>query len=134
MGFELIDHTSEVGFRAYSESLEGVFDESAKAFSAVITDDTVKKRLSIPIDINEPSLKALFFEFLDTLVFLIDTKGVLIAGAKVSVTDDYSLKGVIYADYADNYDTHGDIKAPTYHGLFIGKENSLWIARAVLDV
>ena len=46
----------------------------------------------------------------------------------------YTLKCTALGDFAANYETHGDVKAPTYNEMSIKEEKGKFTIRAVVDI
>ena len=90
------------------------------------------------IKIKANQLRKLLFDYLDELIFLMDTKYVLISKVEhmeiKEFNGEYELNCVVYGDFAKNYETHGDIKAPTYNQMLIKQENDIWTLRIVVDI
>jgi SHS2 domain-containing protein len=77
--WEFFDHTADAKFKAWGKDLAELYQNAAKATFAIITDiERVQPVKEFPIEIKaaggkEPAL----FDFLDELLFLLDTEGFL---------------------------------------------------------
>jgi SHS2 domain-containing protein len=133
--FEYLEHTADVKFRAYGKDLEEQFGNAALAMFGILTDTSkIKKKLNKSISVNGNDLKALLYNFLEELLFLIDTEGFLLnlaEGIKIHrINNRYSLSALLSGDKAENYETAGDIKAVTYAEMEITPE----YVQVVLDL
>ena len=52
----------------------------------------------------------------------------------VKITNKYELFCSASGDLASNYDTHGDIKAPTYNEMSIKENSDGVVIKAVVDI
>lgn len=137
MAFEYKKHTADIQIICSAESLEEAFSESAKAFTGILTDDTIAEKAVFSLELSAESKEALFFEFLDELVFLLDTEGFVASRIDADILDlgsQWTLNGVVHGDNVGSYDHHGDIKAPTYHQLRVENIDDKWELSAVLDL
>ncbi|MFC1648710.1 archease, partial [Nanoarchaeota archaeon] len=93
MKFKYLDHTSEAKFQAFGKSLEEAFANSGLAMTNLMTEVSkvheVKRK---HIEIRSNSLKALLFDFLDEIIYLVDVDNIFIA----KFTDIKIEKGEIF--------------------------------------
>ena len=75
----------------------------------------------------------LLFDFLDELIFLMDTEFVILSEFQVKIKNN-KLECTARGDYAQNYTTHGDIKAPTYNEMSIKETDNGFVLRVVVDI
>ncbi|MFB6265698.1 MAG: archease, partial [Candidatus Nanohaloarchaea archaeon] len=69
--FELLDHTSEIGFRAEGETLEEAFEQAGKATFEVMTDiDELEAEEEVELAVESESLEALLYDFVDELIYI----------------------------------------------------------------
>lgn len=138
MGYEILEHTADVKFRATGDSLEKAFEGVVRAFSELSSEGT-KGSIRHKIKVESENSEALLFDFLDELIFLQETEGIAIGEPKeLSIEDNeghYSLEATIYADTIDPGATIMDIKAPTYNEMKVDYiQGEGWIIEAVLDI
>ncbi len=133
-----MDHTSEEQFKAYGKSLEEAFANAGLAMTNIMVDvDEVKKVKSIEIKVESDKLESLLYDFLDEILFIRDVDNIFISefkDLKISENkDSYVLTATCMGDDILNYETAGDVKAPTYDEMKI-VENDEWVVEAVVDV
>jgi len=155
MGYEILEHTADVKFRATGKKLEDAFSESVKAFGEVVGDgETGQVRHSI--DVESENLEALLFDFMDELIFLQDTEGVVVVEpGELEIAETgkgHRLQGDVLTDKINPGGSYLDIKGPTYsemkveHGDSTESEDSArsseskdstsheWVIEVVLDI
>ncbi|MBW2975939.1 archease [Candidatus Woesearchaeota archaeon] len=137
--FKFLEHTADAKFQAYGKNMEEAFSNAALAMFSVITDTKkVNKKIKKEIKANGKDLKSLLYNFLEELLFLIDTENFLLSKIeKISIKktgSEYSLNSVAAGDQAENYETSGDIKAITYNEMEIKEEKNKSMVQVVLDL
>ncbi len=133
--YEFFEHTADVKFRAYGKDTDERFGNAALAMTSILTDvEKVGKRITKSVSAGGVDLKALLYNFLEELLFLVDTEGFLtgeVQSLKITRKNDrYMLSALLLGDFAKNYETHGDIKAVTYAEMEI-TDNHIQV---VLDI
>ncbi|MDP6139377.1 MAG: archease [Candidatus Woesearchaeota archaeon] len=136
--YKFLEHTADTKFQAYGNNMGEAFSNAALAMFSVITDTKkIKKKIKKEIKVKGTDLKSLLYNFLEELLFLLDTNSFLLNKIeKISIKKmkgKYSLNATVVGDKADNYETSGDIKAVTYNEMEI-KENDKVMVQVVLDL
>ena len=136
--FKFFEHTADAKFQAYGKSLGEAFGNAALAmFSVIIDTNKVSGTIKKDIECSSKDLKALLYDFLEELVFLIDTEDFLLSNVeeiKIFKDELYFLRAVVTGDKADNYEPSGDIKAVTYNEMEIKKGKGKAMVQVVLDL
>ena len=136
--FKFFEHTADAKFQAYGKSLGEAFGNAALAmFSVIIDTNKVSGTIKKDIECSSKDLKALLYDFLEELVFLIDTEDFLLSSVeeiKIFKDELYFLRAVVTGDKADNYEPSGDIKAVTYNEMEIKKGKDKVMVQVVLDL
>ena len=136
--FKFFEHTADAKFQAYGKSLGEAFSNAALAmFSVIIDTNKVNGTIKKDIECSSKDLKALLYDFLEELVFLIDTEDFLLSNVeeiKIFKDELYFLRAVVTGDKADNYEPSGDIKAVTYNEMEIKKGKGKAMVQVVLDL
>ncbi len=134
MKYKYFDHTADAMFESYGKTIEEAFENAALAMFNILTDiKKVKAKEKIEFQIKTDTNEKLLFDFLDELLFYMDTEGLLFSKFNVKINKK-SLKCTAKGDKAINYKTHGDIKAPTYNEMKISKTEKGYKIRAVVDI
>lgn len=136
MGYEILEHTADEKFRATGETIEEAFAEAVKALSDIVGGGNGEAVYDI--EVESENREALFFDFLDQLIQLQDTEGVMVSHAEeVKVEeagDSYRLEASILVDPIDPSNRGLDIKGPTYSEMVVDYGDGEWVLQAVLDV
>ncbi len=139
MKYEYLKHTADLKVRAYGKTLEEAFANAAIGGFDFLTDTSkIKKKAEKKISIKSKRLEALLYDFLEELLFLLDTESFIISGFKdmkiKQAKDKFELTCVAQGDNYKNYEVKGDIKAITYSEMLIKKEKTGFVIEAVFDI
>jgi SHS2 domain-containing protein len=141
--YEFLKHTADVKFRAYGKGLEDAFCNAAKATVAVMTDiKKIEPRLKRKIIAEANTREALLYDFLEEVIFLVDTEGFLLCGVKKlkiksgadTETYKYILEADVEGDSAARYDVHTYVKAVTYNEMKIEEKKGRVVLQVVHDI
>ncbi|MEM4389504.1 MAG: archease [Candidatus Micrarchaeia archaeon] len=131
---------ADVAFQATGRSLAELFVSSAKATESVMAKlETINPRLSRTIRLSRPSLEELLYAFLNELVFLKDSKGLLFSKFRVKVKEKkgtWALEATAKGERLDpqRHVLLMDVKAATMHKFELKRTRAGWRAQVVLDV
>jgi len=131
--FKFLEHTADAKFQAYGKTLDKAFENAALAMFNVMYKGKVKKTGKYKIKVKGSDKESLLYNFLEELLFLLDTKSFFLSSAKVKITDNM-LEAEVSGDSAKNYKVMTDVKAVTYNEMFIKHEKDMWICQVVVDV
>ena len=135
--FKIIEHTADVGIKAYGKDLKDVFANSAYAMFSLITDmQSVKERKSFPLELSSPEIKGLLVAFLSELLYNYEVKEFLPGRFEIEDLDDTRIKAKIFGEKFDSrrHQAEMEIKGVTYHQLEIEPFKEGWRTRILFDI
>lgn len=143
--YEYLEHTADLKVLAKGKTLEEAFINAARGgFDFMYDTDKVKHIVQKEINIESKRLEALLYDFLEELLFLLDSEKFFFADAKdMKITigkadakgnKACTLKCTLLGDRAGSYETKGDIKAITYSEMKIEQTEGSATARVVFDI
>ena len=127
--YRFVDHTAELEVELEAESAEGVLGEALRAFSELAgtaDGEPIERRL----EIEAGDLPALLAAWLEELVFLAETEGLVPESADLSL-EGFELTAFVRGRRGAPRPL---VKAVTLHRLRFRRENGVWYGRVVLDV
>jgi SHS2 domain-containing protein len=139
MGYKMLDAGSDAGIVATSFTLEGVFRDIALGMYSMAADlGEVRASEVEKVEVQSHSLEGLLVAWLNELVYLLDARGFVAGKVEIISLDqeDFRLMAVLGGESLDTL-RHGHgllIKAATYHGLRIDKQDGRWSAQVMLDI
>ncbi len=137
--FEFVDiTTADVAFIAYGKNLNELFANAALAmFEVMIDTNQIEKRVEEKIFVEGHDLESLMFDWLNELLYVVDSKNLAFVEFDVSVDEkNYKLEAVCKGEEIshEKHQTRTVVKAATYHHMKIWKEDNIWKAQVVLDI
>ena len=127
--YELIEHTADVGVKAYGNSVAEAFAHAAKAMFDIITD---KSQIDVvgqyDIELDATDLELLLVDWLSKLLFLNGAKNLVFGKFEVRIDGTHLVAHV----YGEEYDLKKhkmgvEIKAVTYHMLAVHEKKPVFV-------
>ena len=119
--YELIEHTADVGIKAYGKNISEAFENAAKGMFDIITDKSEVEAVGeYEIHLEAPDLEQLLVDWLSELLFLNSAKNLVFSFFKVELDEkNNSLSAHVFGEkYTISKHKIGmEIKAVTYHIL-----------------
>jgi SHS2 domain-containing protein len=120
--YEYIEHTADIGVRAYGETIGEAFAAVAEAMFALLTDNaTVIGTRQVSFTVGSDDRESLLVKFLSQLILVFETENLVLTDFDVSVTGDQSLEARMKGERFDT-ERHGNgtpVKGVSYHMLEI---------------
>jgi len=138
MTYDILKHSADEKFRAKAPTLSEVFKEATKAFSEIVGGGTGQYKHDVKVE--SENLEALLYDFLDELIFLQDSRGVVISHAQELTVEDlkdqgWRIEAEILVDTVKPGQEPMHVKSPTYNEMKVDhQQGEGWILEAVLDV
>jgi len=137
MSYELFEHTADLGLRVRGPDLETVFADAARGLFSMIVPDLGSVRLleKARFEIEGKALDLLLFDWLNELLYVYETRRLLLAGFQVTVSDGL-LRATARGEPLDRnrHALDHEVKAITYHGLKLERTDKLWLAEIIVDI
>ena len=136
-GFELLEHTADVGVVATGETLADALSSLAEGMFSVIADlDLIEPCDSFRVEVDSEDQEALAVDWLNELLYTYESNGLLPKHFDVSVDEGGgSLTAKCRGESVDpkRHRMRTAVKAATYHGLEVSHD-AQWRIQIVLDV
>jgi len=135
--FELVDHTGDLGVRVFGESLSQLFEQAAHALTFILTEpETIRLKETRKIRLEAETDEELLITWLNELVYLFETKGLLFKTYNVLSVHDHRLEALAQGEsYVEGlHPIKTTVKAATYHQLKIENHQGVWTAQVIFDL
>jgi SHS2 domain-containing protein len=135
--FEVLDHTADIGMVIYGHDLKTLFENAGEAFFYLITDlKKVRNRTEKRIEIEGEALERLMVDWLTELLYFHDVEHLLFKKFKVESIGEDGLKAVVKGEPFQEgiHVIKTEVKAVTYHQIYVKKENGDWKAQIIFDL
>lgn len=142
MGYEFLDHTAEIGVRAWGKDLAEAFAEAARGMFAVMYPaDAVGDALARQVEVSAPDPEALLVEWLNALLYQATVDHAVFGRFDVTVEapkngGEWRLRATVRGEPVDpNRHPFGlEVKAATYHGVKVEASDGRAEVQVILDV
>ena len=143
MPFEPLEHTADLGIEVRAASLAELFvDAAAGLFDAITQLETVESHEEVAIEIEEPALDLLLVAWLEELLYRFDTAGELFARGEAQLAGEggdghaWSIRARMRGERfaPERHPLKVQVKAITYHGLEVARDEQGWRALVIFDI
>ncbi|MFH1430966.1 MAG: archease [Nanoarchaeota archaeon] len=135
MKYKFLEHTADVKFQSYGNSLEEAFENAVYALAEAIKGKIkVKGKIKKKFAVKGNDKESILYNFLEEFLFLLDSEGFLISKVEKLKIKDNKLSAEISGDRAENYKFSNNVKAITYNSMFVKENKGGWVCQVVLDV
>jgi len=127
--YELVEHTADVGVKAYGKTLSEAFEHAALGMFDIITDESrIEPVGQYNIELEAPDLEQLLVDWLSKLLFLNGAENLVFGKFQVTLSGSRLTASV----YGEKYDTKKhrmgvEIKAVTYHMLEVHGKPPMYV-------
>lgn len=135
--YEIIDHTADVGIKAYGKDMSELFSNAAFGMFNIIADlEGLKPSTSISIRTEASDYEQLLINWLDDLLYNFYTKGIIFCDFKINTLDSNYLQAEAHGRLigAKKSRLKTEVKAATFHELKIEEAGGGYQAQIIFDV
>jgi len=129
--YELVDHTADVGIKAYGKTLSEAFENAAKGMFDIITDKSEIESIGqYKIELEADNIEQLLVDWLSELLFLNSAHNLVFGFFKVNLDEKKSkLSADVFGEKFDisKHKVGTEIKAVTYHMLEVNKKKPIYV-------
>lgn len=135
---DLEEHTADVRVRVVAPTLAELFAEAGRALGVLMTGEAdCGVGAADGMDEQHVSIRArdrgaLLVEWLNELIFLSETRGMIYSSFDIEHLTDEALDATVRGASPRSLKTA--VKAATWHGITVERLGDAWVARIVLDV
>jgi SHS2 domain-containing protein len=136
-GFELIEHTADIGVRAWGETVGAVFEQAALGmFSLAYATAEAQSREQRRLELQAPGAELLLAAWLNELLYIFESEGFAFSGWTVEEIGPERLVAIVTGEPGGARRLHARavVKAATLHDLAVRPTDQGWEARVLLDV
>jgi len=135
--FEIVDHTADIGIKAYGGTLKELFENTALGMFNIIADlEGIKPSTEIKVEAEAIDKEELLIAWLEELLYNFYTKNIILSEFNITELTDTRLtakaKGRFIGENRNRLKS--EIKAATRHGLRIDKKNEKYEVEIIFDV
>jgi len=135
--YEVFEHTADLGLRITADTLQALYEQAATGlFSLMAVNlDQVRPDIQKTLTIEGEDRDYLLFDLLNELLFLFETEHLLFSQFEAVYEND-QLQVLCRGEAVDRdrHDLHHEVKAITYHDLFVRQTDQGWLAEVIVDI
>ncbi len=135
--FEIIEHTADIGLRAYGKDLKGLFNNVAIGmFKIMGLNSSIKEKDRIKIKVDSDTYENLLVNWLSELLFQFNKTKIFFRRFLIKKFGDFYILAEAIGQKIDfqTFKFGDEIKAVTYHDLKVEKTKSGWRCNLIFDV
>jgi SHS2 domain-containing protein len=134
-GFELLEHTADVGIRARGASLEEAFEQATLGLAEVLGALAPGPGETVAVEVSAPDPGGLLVDWLNEVLWLREVRQAWLAGVRVDRVGDGTAVGSATFSSGDPAPDGTFVKAVTYHRLQVEPDpEGGWLLEVYLDV
>lgn len=136
-GYQLIDHTADLGIEVSGASEKEVFEKSALAvFDLLTNSDRVSSRTTKRLTVEGMDRVDLLVNFLREVLYLYNGEGFLLKEIRIAEISETRIEADASGESYDpgRHTIKTELKAVTYHQAYVKKSDGLWKAQVIFDV
>jgi len=135
--FTPIDHTADVGYRLFAPTLAELFAVAGRAlFDAITERASIQPQFERKIEVEAGDVEALLVTWLSELNFRCLTEFELFCEFTVDAISPTAVRATVRGEKIDpaRHVIQTEIKAVTYHELYVRQVENAWEAQVIFDV
>ena len=136
-GFEVLDHTADIGIEAYGATIEALFSNAATGLFNLMTElDTIKENDQKRIEITAEDIEILLVEWLNELIYTFEVDHIVFKRFEIEELTENRIQACCFGEHINpKYKIlKREIKAATYHMLRISKDNDGYKVTVIFDI
>jgi len=137
VGFELVDHTADIGVRVWGPTAEEVFEQAALAMFSLVCDPLdVGELEAVEVALEAESMDLLLAAWLNELLSVFEARKLVLSQFDLLELGEHSLRARVSGEPLDmnRHIICGGVKAATLHELSLEQRDDGWRGFVLLDV
>ena len=136
-GFEVLDHTADIGIAAYGADIKEVFRNAALGlFSLMAELDDIKEDVQREVKLSAEDEDVLLIEWLNELIYIFDVEHIIFKRFEIDKLKGSQISARCFGQEIKpgQHSLKREIKAATYHMLRIIKSNGGYEVKVIFDI
>jgi len=132
-----IDHTADLGIKVFGATLAELFENAAFGLFDIISNlEKVNPNSEFSVEVQATDREALLVNWLSELNYLFLTRKELFKCFQVNEINDEHLTATVQGEKLnlDRHEIYTEVKAVTYHKLYVKESDRGWEAQVIFDL
>ena len=137
VGFELVDHTADIGLKVWGSTAEEVFEEAGRGLFSLVCDPLrIGELESVDLELEAEAMDLLLAAWLNELLYVFETRRLVLWEFEVRELQERRLRARVSGEPLDTrrHVLCGGVKAATLHELRLARRDDGWEGFVLLDV
>lgn len=137
-GYEILEHTADIGLRAHGTTVEVLFEQATRGLCDIAgiwqpERSATGERVEITVEARDR--EGLLVDWLSEVLYVHDARNAALSSIELSEVGKERARGSILIEpLGEEAETAIQIKAVTYHQLAVRETSSGWSATVFLDI
>lgn len=133
---EVLEHTADIGLRISADSLNNLFAEAAKGLFSLLIENVndICESRQLTIELQADRLDDLLFDWLSELLYCFEVRKLVLSRFDVNITQTRLHATVFGEPCSQRHILSHEVKAVTYHQLFVTQTPQDCCAQVILDI
>lgn len=135
--YEIIEHTADLGIRVQADDLNSLFGQAGQALFAVVVQNLEDVRCveEVKLEVQGQQIDFLLVDWLSELLFIFESRDLLLGEFAVQLSDK-GLTATVSGEVFDpaRHRLEHEVKAITYHRLYVEQTERGWAAEVIFDI
>ncbi len=138
--FEVLEHTADIGLRAWGETTEALFENCALGLAEILdrrangANETAEQGNAVTVEVTATDVEALLVEWMNEVLFTLERDEVCLAATRIGEVTETRLIAEIELEPCPGTPEATELKAATYHQLLVRRSGATWEATVYFDV
>ena len=136
--FEILEHTADIGLRAWADSREALFENCALGLAVILDRQTTAGATEamnpISVKLEASDVEALLVEWVNEVLFALEDDEACLAAVRVRRVNERDLTAELDVARCAGAPEATELKAATYHQLSVRRGDTGWEATVYFDV
>ena len=135
VGYELVDHTADIGVRLWAPTAEEVFEQAALALFSLVCDPLqIGDLVTVDVELEAESQDLLLAAWLNELLSIFEARKLVLFQFDIRELGERSLRARVVGEPLGRHILCGGVKAATLHELSLERRDDGWEGFVLLDV
>ncbi len=135
-GWKLLEHTADIRMEVRGASKEGLFLNAARGFTGLLVGESEGlPDIELALSLKADNIEELLVDWLRELLYRHETQGFILVSAEIEEISETSLRAKLSGrTLGPEEEPEVEIKAVTYHGLSVQKNDAGYAVTIVFDI
>jgi SHS2 domain-containing protein len=136
--YEVLEHTADIGLRAWGDTLEALFENCAVGLAEILDrtkdGDRLKPTNRVSVQLHATDVEALLVEWMNEMLYALEDEEACLRAIRMTEVGETRLRADVELSACDEAPEATELKAATYHQLSVRRHDSEWEATIYFDV